>query len=146
MQATEATPAEVTLAMKPRAAADAAAADDPTVGGAMLRELIELGARLRPHVRGARDRNDRNAAALAAREQGLAEKAEEVRRIEEEELAAFLPLLRSKKQRLAERQAEVVAKGVVMLGEGSFIGDGSTQDGSTQHGSRAEQSEEAPAL
>ena len=137
---------EVTLALWPRTAADAAAAADPTVGGAMLLELIELGARLRPHVRGVRARNDSDAAALAAREKALAEEAEEVRRIEEEELAAFLPLLRAKKRRLAERQAEVVAKGIVVLGEGSSPGDGSIQHGSIQHGSRAEQPGEEPAL
>ena len=130
---------EVTLALWPRTAADAAAAADPTVGGAMLLELIELGARLRSHVRGVRARNEGDAAALAAREQRLAEEAEEVRRIEEEELAAFLPLLRAKKRRLAERQAEVLAKGIVVLGEGSSPGDDSTQDGSIQDNSRAEQ-------
>ena len=137
---------EVMLALKPRTPADAAAATDRTVGGAMLLELIELGARLRPHVRGVRARNDGDAAALATREQGLAEEAEEVRRIEEEELAAFLPLLRAKKRRLAERQAEVVAKGIVVQSEGSPTGDGSSQKGSIQDGSRAEQSEEKPAL
>ena len=63
-----------------------------------------------------------------------------------EELAAFLPLLRAKKRRLAERQAEVVAKGIVVLGEGSSPGDGSIQHGSIQHGSRAEQPGEEPAL
>ena len=41
---------------------------------------------------------------------------EEVRRIEEQELASFLPLLISKKRRLAERQADLVAAGVVVLG------------------------------
>jgi hypothetical protein len=90
-------------------------------------------------VRGVRARNEGDAAALAAREQRLAEEAEEVRRIEEEELAAFLPLLRAKKRRLAERQAEVLAKGIVVLGEGSSPGDDSTQDGSIQDNSRAEQ-------
>lgn len=133
LQAAEAALAgEMTVVLRPRTAADAAAAADPTVGGAMLRELIELGARLGPHVRGVRARNEANAATLAAREQSLAEEVAEVRRIEEEELAAFLPLLRAKKRRLAERRAEVVAKGLVVPAEGSSVtsspGDGSAQD------------------
>ena len=58
-----------------------------------------------------------------------------MRRIEAEELAAFLPLLHSKKQRLAERQAEVVAKGLMLLGGGTGGGtsllDGGSQDDAT---------------
>ena len=105
---------ELTVHMAVRPPAAAAAAADPSVGGAMLRQLIVLAAQLRPHVSAVRARNDGAAAARRAREQALAEETEKVRRVEQEMMEDFLPLYRAKKRRLAQRQAGLAEKGIVV--------------------------------
>ena len=49
-----------------------------------------------------------------AARQLLAEETEKVRRVEQEMMEDFLPLYRAKKRRLAQRQAELAEKGIVV--------------------------------
>ena len=92
---------------------------EATVGGGMLRDLVALTARLRPLAQKMRARNDEKDAVLAARVAELGAQTEELRRIEEEALADFLPLLQSKRQRLRELEREAVDKGVFVPNSGS---------------------------
>ena len=95
---------------------------DATVGGEMLRGLVALTARLRPLAQKMRARNDEKDGVLAARVAELGQQTEELRRIEDETLADFLPLLQSKRRRLSELEKEAVAKGVVVPDSSSSAG------------------------